>query len=362
MVFIGTQSEARATSRLAPFDHIEPAPSPSPWEDLIVAWLILACMRKLARSHRDDPAFKWEAYAFHAANLLRMMEPGIYEFEDRNRRRFRWPRPELKAILCGGREPIFAWLTDVPDHVRAAVLQGIGRAASLPARIRHTGEDIGRALGVTFAEREALRLWQLGCMDCTRRQRAQRAKDSRNAKLKVQRAEKRAQENTPLSNEQLQPWLLAGKSRRWFYGQPQHVKEALIAQAHAETSAVRNCTAHVQPRLHRRTYRHTGSAASHISPEKPWVMAQLSRATWYRREAEKRSQAPREDRQAAKATVSATQPKKEGGKGSASHRRVEKTYPPPGAMGSSPAVSKTYTLYATSAVFAFGGMCVDEAA
>ena len=107
-------------------------------------------------------------------------------------------RPYLEIIAQHNpypEESAAQWLATVARDYGIAcpdsVLDQIGNAADSRPRT-YSPDDIGRALAITFADRERLELWQCGCCDVSARQRKELMRERKREKDRERRRDKGA--------------------------------------------------------------------------------------------------------------------------------------------------------------------------
>lgn len=177
-------------------------------------------LRRVARDRRDDPHFSWSKFGDFAANEQRKIHNA--------------KAPSVETVLCHGKMRVFARLADVPPHIANAVAAGIAKAMARRRPMYRDADDFANGLNVAMADRERLGVWQVGANDCSRDERQIRQKEKRNETQRRRRREagmmaRKRYEGASL--EKLEPWKLAGRSRRWFYNQAETVRERLRNEA-----------------------------------------------------------------------------------------------------------------------------------
>ncbi|MGJ0505671.1 MAG: hypothetical protein ACR652_00770 [Methylocystis sp.] len=163
-------------------------------------------LQRLARAHVHDHGYPWRKWACFVANLLLTAAPGDHVFEQTERsvsghaydrttltktrtKVVRWPQVSAAVVLCYGAHRLFDRPDQAPPEILAAVKQGVADALSSGRRVRYTASDIGRALGVTAAEKLAAEAWSVEAVDVTSEEWAEIMRHRRNEK---QRARRRA--------------------------------------------------------------------------------------------------------------------------------------------------------------------------
>lgn len=170
-------------------------------------------LQRLARPRRSDPPDPawWRKWAMHTCNELLAAAPGVHidrQVEthvtgrpfDRTTttttraRRITWPTPCAATVLCYGCNALFATIDEAPAEILAAVRAGVAEALARGRRVRYSGDDIARALGITAAEKIAARAWQIGAVDVTL---AEWSEIIRKRRAEQQRRYRREQGSTP---------------------------------------------------------------------------------------------------------------------------------------------------------------------
>ena len=111
------------------------------------------------------------------------------------------------------------WCRRVGTKVPSEELQQI--AADAQARpMRFRAETIASKLMVTYAERTALKITTMGCIDMSREERLRRSKDRRRLKQQSRRREQGSMNRLDYlatSKSRLKPWVAEGISRATWY-------------------------------------------------------------------------------------------------------------------------------------------------
>lgn len=149
---------------------------------LLAVRVRIADLQRIARGRLNDRGFDWRKFADFVCNEMLAAAPGEHvdhhseiDVIDRpfdrttvtktRTRRITWPTPCAATVLCYGRHRLFETIDQAPPAIVADVEAGVADALAPGRRIRFSGDDIGRALGITAEEKLAAKAWQIGAVD-----------------------------------------------------------------------------------------------------------------------------------------------------------------------------------------------------